>query len=118
MGHEMKTKWLSALLVVLLAVLAPNQVSAQASRGSTNEEVRDPQQAELPGAQVTLKNEATGATASAVSGDSGQFNILDLSPGIYTLTAIAKGFSASTQHIAIDVGQTLALNPFAMAVSV
>ena len=92
----MKTTLVSTLLVVLLAVLTPNQVWAQANRGSTKGEVRDRQQAEVPGIRMTLKNEATGA--SGVSEGSGQFNFL---------TALAKEFGTSAQqHIAIDAGRT------------
>ncbi len=106
----MKTKFALVPLLLLAIVLIPARVCAQANRGSIKGEVQDPQQAGVPDAQITLKNEATGVAAKTTSGSSGQFDFVDLSPGTYTLTAEAKGFSTSTQqHVTVDVGKTLAL---------
>ncbi len=106
----MKTKSLSVALPFLFIVLSSHSLVAQANRGAIKGEVQDTQSASVSGAQVTLKNEATGVVAKTASGSSGQFNFLDLPPGTYTLTTAAKGFSTSTQqHVAVDVGRTLPL---------
>lgn len=106
----MKTKWIFVLLFILSVVLPPKCIEGQAYRGAIKGEVHDPQNAAVPGAQVTLKNEATGIVANTTSESSGQFNFLDLSPGVYTVTVEAKGFNTSTQqHVNVGVGQTLPL---------
>ncbi|MGH9342801.1 MAG: carboxypeptidase regulatory-like domain-containing protein, partial [Terriglobia bacterium] len=83
---------------------------ARLNRATIKGQVQDTQQAAVSGAQITLKNEATGVTANAAAGKSGQFSFVDLAPGNYTLTTKANGFTTSVrQHIPISVGQTLAL---------
>ena len=106
----MKTRLMLVTLLAISILSMPLRTLAQADRGAIKGEVQDSQKASLPGAQITLKNEATGVTESTTSGSSGQFNFLNLSPGVYTLTTEVKGFSTSTQqHIAVDVGRTLTL---------
>src|SRR3981081_2990961 len=106
----MKTRLMLVSLVAISVLSMPRRTLAQADRGAIKGDVQDSQKASLPDAQITLKNEATGVTASTTSGASGQFNFLHISPGVYTLTTEVKGFSMSTQqHIAVDVGRTLTL---------
>src|SRR4030088_3817369 len=102
----MKTRLMLVSLLAISILSMPLRMLAQADRGSIKGEVQDSQKASLPDAQITLKNEATGVTASTSSGPSGQFNFLNLAPGVYTLTTEMKGFSTSAQeHIAVDVGR-------------
>jgi hypothetical protein len=106
----MRIKLLVVLLLALLTLLGPTGIEAQADRGVIKGEVQDKQAGSVEGAQLTLRNEGTGVVATAKSGSSGEFSFVNLSPGIYALTTEAKGFSTSTQqHIAVDVGRTLAL---------
>src|SRR4030088_1571502 len=106
----MKTRLMLVPLLAISVLSMPLRTFAQARRGAIKGEVQDSQKASLPDAQITLKNEAPGVTASPTSGPSGQFNFLNLAPGVYTLTTEVKGFSTSTQqHIAVDVGRTLTL---------
>ena len=99
----------AALFVILLAIMiAPGCLFAQADRGAIKGIAQDTQNAVVPGAQLTLRNEATGIIANATSAASGQFSFLNLSPGNYTLTSTAKGFSTSVQqHIIVGVGSTV-----------
>lgn len=105
-----RTTPLFLLLSLILAVLSPTRVTGQAFTGAIKGEVRDAQNASVAGAQITLRNEATGVLAKTASESSGQFNFLDLSPGIYTVTTEANGFSTFTQqHVDVGVGQTVPL---------
>ncbi|HVW76151.1 MAG TPA: TonB-dependent receptor [Alloacidobacterium sp.] len=98
------------LPALCIALLTPMQSWAQADRGVVRGQVQDTQDAIVPNAQLTLKNEATGVVVTTTSGTSGQFNFLSLSPGAYTLTIEAPGFSKSVQqHIEVGVGTTVAL---------
>ncbi len=54
--------------------------------------VQDPTGAVVPGAQVSLINEATQDTRVAVTSDAGFFAFPSLVPGTYSVKAVAKGF--------------------------
>jgi Carboxypeptidase regulatory-like domain/TonB-dependent Receptor Plug Domain len=104
--------WFRAVLLVTVcaAMFLPEYGWAQLNLGSIKGEVQDPQQAAVPGAHLTLQNVTTGVTVTSVSGGSGEYQFLDLSPGIYTLTATAPGFNTSVhKDIAIHIGSTLAV---------
>ena len=58
--------------------------------------VDDPSGAVLPGATITIVNDATHASRQATSDAVGRFSILQAQPGIYTVTAKAAGFSDVT----------------------
>lgn len=102
---------LSALVALLLiSAVSPNRAWGQVNLGAIKGETQDPQHATVPNAKLTLKNEATGVVQSSTSGASGEFSILDLSPGVYTLTAEAAGFRSTVQqHIVVSVGSTVSL---------
>ncbi len=98
------------LILLLAACVAPIPTWAQADRGAVKGETQDTQKASVPGVKLALRNEATSVVTSATSESSGQFSFLNLSPGAYTLTAEATGFSKSVQqHIEVGVGSTVAL---------
>jgi iron complex outermembrane receptor protein len=67
-------------------------------------------------ASVTVKNEATGKTATTTSDAYGHFSLAGLPAGTYTVAAFAPGFSPTTQtaQVAADhsgtVGLTLAVS--------
>src|SRR6188472_1465328 len=108
-------KRMKCLLCVLFAVMwstvvSPTCLHAQADRGGIKGVDQDANGASVPGAKITLKNEATGVSASAASGPSGQFSFLNLTPGLYSVTTEAPGFSKSVQqHVEVGVGSTVAL---------
>ena len=108
-------KTLRALPVVFFMVLMTilgltSNVWAQADRGAIKGEIQDTQHANIPDAQITLKNEATGVVVTTTSGSSGQFNFLNLSAGVYTVTSMAKGFNTSVQqHVTVGVGSTFGI---------
>jgi hypothetical protein len=96
--------------VVTIAMLSPTYLGAQADRGSIRGIAQDPSSASVPGAKITLKNEATGVSATAESGPAGQFSFPNLAPGVYTVTTEATGFSTSVeQHVEVGVGSTIPL---------
>jgi hypothetical protein len=97
-------------MVSIMVWILPGQVWAQADRGAIKGVTQDTQHAAVLDARLTLINEATTVAQTSSSGPSGAFNFLNLSPGVYTLTTEAKGFSTAVQqHITVGVGSTLAL---------
>ncbi len=59
----------------------------------------------LPGATVTIKNEATSATAMAVTDANGAFLITNVIAGRYSLT-VAEAGDASTRGSGVHEGRT------------
>src|SRR5574342_640024 len=78
----------------LAAALAFFSVSAfsQTSNASVGGFVQDPTGAVIPGVSVRATNTQTGVVTSAVTTESGTYNIPSLLPGTYRLTAELPGF--------------------------
>src|SRR4029453_8281052 len=57
--------------------------------------VTDASGAVIPGADVTVKNNATGAEATAVTAENGTFSVPALNAGIYTVTVKLTGFKTA-----------------------
>src|ERR1700759_5655842 len=108
-------RWMRYLLCVafaigMAAIISPTHLHAQADRGSIKGLAEDAKSASVPGAKITLKNEATGVSASADSDASGQFSFFNLAPGSYSVTSEATGFETSVQeHVVVGVGSTVGL---------
>ena len=82
-----------ALLILLCTVLAPTVAAAQASITGV---IRDPSGAVLPGVTVEAASPALiERVRSVVSDGNGQYRIVDLRPGTYTVTFTLPGFNVS-----------------------
>ena len=80
-----------ALVVVTLLVLTPALAFAQASVAGV---VRDASGAVLPGVTIEVSSPALiEKTRTVVSGADGQYRVIDLRPGVYTVTFTLTGFS-------------------------
>ncbi|HEY0263138.1 MAG TPA: carboxypeptidase regulatory-like domain-containing protein [Granulicella sp.] len=79
------------LPVLLLALMACGTGWAQAS-GSLVGTVMDNQGAAVPGATVVYTNAGTNETRTATSDPSGNYQFLQLQPGMYKVTVSAPGF--------------------------
>ncbi len=89
----MELKGISGLLLLipLMAVLTLT-LEAQVTTATMYGTVQDPSGALIPGAEVTLTNEGTGAALTTRSDPSGQFVFSALPVGTYTLKIVARGF--------------------------
>lgn len=93
MNHHSATRsrgFLFACAVMALALTA-GPAAAQV-RGTISGYVKDPTDAALPGARVTLRNEQTGAVRETTSNQEGFYQFLGLTPGVYTLEAELASF--------------------------
>src|SRR5438094_10519542 len=79
-------------LLVLLTILPAVPASAEFDAGQISGFVRDAQQAALPGATVTVANEATGNKRSTVTNSTGFFVMPDIPVGSYAVTVELSGF--------------------------
>src|SRR3954469_12041879 len=78
------------LLIIALAAAAP--VGAQVTTGTISGTVVDSSDQVLPGATITLTDEATGAVRTLTSNDRGDFAFRALQPGSYSVVAELQGF--------------------------
>lgn len=75
-----------------LAVLLPADLSAQITRGAILGTVRDTSGAVIPGATVTVTNQATNITRETFTDELGFYRVPALDPGVYTVKAELAGF--------------------------
>ena len=85
--------------VIALAVHAQSNYAVL--RGS----ILDPQGRPVPGAQVRLTEEKTGAEREVKSNGAGLYEVAGLQPGGYRLVVDSGGFAQAAQALDLEVGQ-------------
>src|SRR5215467_13679338 len=94
-----------SLALVMLAGAAT--AIAQTYQGGLRGQARD-QGGVLPGADVSLVNEATGAERTSTTNDVGEYAFASVLPGTYTLKVSLAGFTPEERKgIRIGTQQTL-----------
>ena len=88
----------------LLLTLGTVSAYAQTDTGAITGIVQDKSSARIPAATVDVTNTATGVTTTYVTNGSGEYNALQLIPGIYSVTVKHAGFQTS-------VRQSITINP-------
>src|SRR5215510_1792759 len=98
---------LAAASAVLFCLVQIGPAWAQSGNASVGGFVQDPTQAFIPGVTVTATNTQTNVASTAITNESGTYNITSLLPGTYKLTAELPGFK--TQVISdVQLGQSAA----------
>src|SRR5260370_12955034 len=96
------------LMVTLAIFLTAGAGLAQQITGSITGAVTDPTGAAVSGAALKLANMGTGAVQSATTNSSGDFRVLLLPPGNYTLDATIAGFKSLRRHgIIVEVDRSV-----------
>ena len=104
----------SAMLVVLLGSVAA--VGQSISTAQLKGTVKDPSGAVIPGATVTATDSTKGFSRTSVANASGAYELLQLPPGAYTVTATYTGFTRLVQtNVILTVGEQAEL-PLALQV--
>jgi hypothetical protein len=102
------------LATLLLACLAPALLWAQgdAVTATLAGSVRDPNDAVVPFAHVTLRNPGNGFTRDVVTTDDGGYVFTLIPPGRYQLQVEKEGFSTYVHpDVLLTVAQSTTLNP-------
>lgn len=98
-------------VLFLLFALVPNLSRGQATTGQIVGQVTDPTGAVVRGAEITVVDEAKGVEFKGVSDATGNYTVLSVPPGTYSVTAAGEGFAeARYAHAALTIDQHLALN--------
>src|SRR5437899_10544492 len=94
------------IAIVVLIALGTSLVFAQGSTATILGVVRDTTGALVPGVSITVKHIDTGLTRTAISGESGGYNVQLLPVGAYELTTTMPGFKQDVRRgINLVVGQ-------------
>src|SRR3954468_16139099 len=97
--------------LMLMALMTPSLLSAQAYFGTVSGELSDATGAVVQGASVMLSDEEKGFNFVTSSDASGRFLFRSVAPGLYSVTAEAKGFSKATSaRFKVDVNQNATTN--------
>ena len=98
MNQFHSSRRLTVVLIAGIFVLLARQGSwAQTGRAHIGGTVTDSQGAMVAGAKVTATNHATGVATPTTTNSAGAYNIIQLIPGSYTITAEKEGFSTARQ---------------------
>jgi Carboxypeptidase regulatory-like domain/TonB dependent receptor len=93
-------------LLVAIMIIAASAFAQTAATAELHGTIKDPNGAVIQGATITLHNEAKNISRSAQSNDAGEYHLLSIPPGQYTLTISAKGFSkVVAKQVTLNVGQ-------------
>lgn len=107
----------AAALVALAALLVFIPAAHGQTTATLSGTVQDPSAAVVPGATVTLVNEATQDTRVATANDSGYFAFPSLVPGSYTVKVAAKGFNGKNlTGITLNAGDSRTIPSIVLAV--
>lgn len=99
---------LALLLFCLAFGTLPAAAQSQANTGQITGNVTDAAGAAVPNATVTVTNKETGLVRTANSSDDGNYTIVLLPPGTYSVVAQASGFSeTSVSNVVVNVGRSV-----------
>src|SRR6187431_2066058 len=106
--HERVRAWF-AVFATVLALSLPSAAVAQVL-GTVAGNVKDASGAVLPGVTVEVSSPALiEKVRTAVSGGNGQYQVVNLPPGIYTVTFSLPGFS-TVRRDALEVSVNFTSN--------
>ncbi len=96
--------------LLLLSVLLP-AAFAQTDQARIVGNVKDPQDAVIPGASVVVRNAKTGLERTVTANERGYFVVPNLLPGVYALVATADGLGPTEmKDLVLGVGQERTLD--------
>ena len=102
-----KRVFLLALFVLALGITALGQSNKATIVGTT----KDPNDALVAGAKITVINNATGVVREADSGEDGTYTVTNLEPGAYTVTVNASGFqTVNFENVQLETNARLPLD--------
>src|SRR6202158_792263 len=101
----------ATLFELLVPFLMLGVLWAQANRATITGTVTDSSDALVSGAEVTATNDDTKVATQTASNNKGIYSLLNLPPGIYTVTAKRDGFkTVDFPYVTLIVDQVVELN--------
>lgn len=110
MAQHMRSLVSSALLFVLLLIIAPAETAAQVPTGVITGRLTDPQDRSIGGATVTIHSPALQGLQTTSTTVNGDYTFRLLPPGLYTIIFEANGFAPQTLTRTVAATSTVGLN--------
>src|SRR5215475_11935800 len=101
----MMRRILTAAAIVLFCLVHIEAALAQSTYAVVGGLVQDASQAYIPGVTVTATNTQTGVVTTAITNESGAYNLPSLLPGTYKLSAELPGFKTQVFND-VQLGQS------------
>ena len=103
--------WMLRAVVLLALVVTTLSVAAQTGQGSITGQVTDFNKSALVGATVTITDTSTQIRNMTKTDNSGEFTVVDLNPGTYTVSVTSQGFKDEvTDNVIVSAGATVQVN--------
>ncbi len=100
-------RWLIVTLVAVLSLASATPVAAQGGDGGLRGAVKDSQGGALPGVSITARSPDVISPATTVTDESGNYRLVNLPPGTYTISAELSGFAGfKREGILLRAGAT------------
>lgn len=93
----------SAVLCVLLALLATIAWAQNLTNGGVSGTITDPSGAVIANATVSLKNRGTGATQTTHTNSTGYYTFPFVQPGEYAVTVSEQGFQSVSRNLTVSL---------------
>jgi hypothetical protein len=101
---------------MLMCILSTSiSLFSQTATTSLRGTIKDPSGALVPGARITLSDNANGQTFTAVANSAGQYVFPQIPPAKYTITAASQGFGTQSKVAELLVNQPATVD-FALTV--
>ncbi len=91
-------------------VFAASLALAQFQSGSVVGQVKDPSQAPVPGAIVSIRSRTTNVARQATTNSDGEFNFAAMPPDTYNITVSHAGFREQNREVQLSVDQRLEID--------
>jgi outer membrane receptor protein involved in Fe transport len=102
---------LFATAILFIACAMVTLAQSQATTGNIEGRVVDPNGAAVPGAGITATNQETGFEKTATSDSEGNYRVILLPPGPYTVRATGQGFTQTElRDVTVTVGSKTPLD--------
>jgi hypothetical protein len=102
--------WLTATVISTVLALS-TYAFAQSATSSLHGTISDPKGAVVPGATVTLNNEATGFSRTVKTDSQGSYQFLEVPPATYVVSVTATGFATTKRgNVVLQVSSPSTLN--------
>lgn len=114
MNHSIRFRvgsWALCLLAAIILLLGAPRSAAQATTGQIVGQITDPSGAVVANAAITVIDEDKGVSFSGRTDATGNYVVVSLPPGMYSVVATAPGFGeARYTHVVLAIDQHATLN--------